>query len=212
MAATRFPKVAQVQLKYLLGGNNLQNDFMVSGEDDWTVESLTDLIAVFAGWAGTAGADVQSEDIQLIEIIATDLTSLDSPRVASRTDLPIAGTVDSQALPANATWAIIFQTAKRGRGRQGRIFFCGLAENQVDGNQVDGTVAGEILSAYDDLKSLVNAGPNGAELVIGHSVVDGVHLATGTTDPVIAITYTDLVVDSQRDRLPGHKKHKRPSP
>jgi len=114
------------------------------------------------------------------------------------------------AAPANATFAIKFDTGKRGRGRAGRIFYPFFSEDAVDAFSIPEPALGTLIGFFNDLITAAPAAVPGASWVVVHRVRDGVRLPVGTTDAVLAAVATDPYLDSMKNRLPFHKRQKRP--
>jgi hypothetical protein len=132
--------------------------------------------------------------------VVTDQSSESAPAVNVVTSAT-PGTNESDMLPGNVSWAIKFSTTGRGRSSRGRNFFCGLPRDQVNNNALDSIFAGSVISAYEQF--LIPTLDLDAALVVVSHQLAGAPRSAGLAQPVVAITYTDLTVDSQRRRLPG---------
>lgn len=209
MATQPIPNTAQVDMKYLVNGEGVENVYHVLSDDGWNASTLSDLADVMTTWENAAPNSNRSAACSLIEVICTDLTSLDAARFVKAVNPPIAGQLVSDALPNNATFAVKANIGSRGRGRSGRSFWVGLAESQIDLGHMDTASADDIVIAMNDLIDAIVAGSSAWTLVVAHRVADGVPLPVGTTSPILAYSYSDLSIDSQRDRLPNHKRHRR---
>lgn len=203
------PDVAQFQLVYSCDGQRVQNDFYFHKEGDWAQADLNAAIsAIGTEWA-LDWQPLLPTAIELAQVIGTGLTSLDSPRVAGELPSPLPGTNVSAALPLNATLAIKMQTASRGRGRNGRIFWPALCEAQVVDNQANSIFVTDAVDAVTQLQAVVVASGAGITPVVAHRYRDKVRLMPGASSPIVEVVATDRYIDSQKDRLPFHKKHKK---
>lgn len=203
--------VAQVVMGYRQAGEIVENVYHVHKGGAWSVADLGTLVGVFLSWETDTAAPLRSNEVDLIRITATDLTSLTSGRVDDQLTAPVTGGVTSGALPANATFAVKASIGERGKGRNGRTFWVGLAESQVNGAELAVATADNIQTALNTLITDVSTGIAGASLCVIHTRVNGVPLTVATFSVIQAFVYTDVFVDSQRDRLPGHKRHKKPA-
>ena len=204
--------VCQVTMVYSSGDDLMENVYYVHKGTSWTTSDINDLLTVFSTWESTVAADERSAEVSLIRMVGVDLTSLAGARVDLPLVAPIPGGEPSGALPANVTFAVKANIGERGKGRNGRKFWIGLAESMVAENLVDETRAGDIQTDLNGLITAVAAGPPAAALGIIHTVVAGIPQNPAPFTPILSFSYTDLTVDSQRDRLPGQKRHKRPTP
>lgn len=203
------PDVAQFQVIYTCDSQRVQNDFYFHKEGDWAEGDLSAAnVAILTEWE-TDWKPLLPTTIELTQVIATGLTSLSSPRIAGALAIPIAGTNVSPALPLNATIAVKLSTAVRGRGRNGRIFWPCLTEASVAGDQVGEVAGNNIIAAVLALQAAVVASGAGITPVVVHRYLDRVKIFPGTSDPIVEVMLSDNYVDSQKDRLPFHKKHKK---
>jgi hypothetical protein len=199
--------VVQVVCEYLSGGEKCANVYHVHKSTPWTALNITDVLTEI-----TTASPLRSNEVSLIRITGTDLTSLTSARVDVPLVAPIVGTNVAPVLPANATFAVKANIGERGKGRNGRTFWIGLAENKVAENSVDETYAGNVQTALNTLITDISGGSPVATLGIIHTEVGGVPQSPAPFSAILEWSYTDLFVDSQKNRLPGHKRHKKPTP
>jgi len=192
---------AEVRLNYATLGGVAQNVINFRKGSAWTSSDLQDLANdVKDSWETNISTDV-TEDISLDTIVATDLSSETGPQYT----LPagIAGAIASPALPSNVTLAIKFSTDFRGRSYRGRLFYVGLAENQVVGDQVSEAFQTGVQENFALFFGDILAGSTGAEHVIVSRCQDGSWLTDAVVTPVTAYT-VDRTIDTQKRRLLGH--------
>lgn len=200
----------QVDLRFTLGDSTAQNTYYVHKNTAWTPGDMDDIIDGMETW-WTGGADsLMSQEGALTFMRAVDLTSLDTQIRTKTMNHP--GGVALPAAPVNSTYAIKFDTGKRGRGRSGRVFYPYFSEDVIDATRVVAASITAILGYFNDLITAVPAAVAGAEWVVVHRYRDGVKLPVGTVDPVIAAVGTDPYLDSMKNRLPNHKRQKRTAP
>jgi hypothetical protein len=109
--------------------------------------------------------------------------------------------VNEDTLPNNVTWAIKFNTANRGRSGRGRNYIIGLTKPKVAANLLNPITAGQFVDGYLDL--LTDLAASDWEWVVYSRFEDKVERTTGLAQPVVSVSFADLILDSQRRRLPG---------
>jgi hypothetical protein len=207
------PNTVRVEVAYAYDNNNMANVWHVRTSD---VPSDTDLISILANmqtWLDTDWKPLASPQVSALSMTATSLHDLTGPRTTLAISPAIVGTGDSAALPANVTLAVKANIGIRGRGKSGRTFWVGLGESQVSNNEVLPTPAAAIVAALNQLNALMaDIGANLEGLVIPHFMVGGVRPPSVGTSAVLGYSLANFVTDSQRDRLPGHRRAKRRTP
>jgi len=174
------------------------------------LDDLDDLEAVIEAWLTTDWAPIAASAWACTEIVLTDLDSLSGKRKSYPISPPIQGTDTAQPMPANATLAIKEDVGRRGRGIAGRIFFIGLSEAAVQGNEVLSTGVDAILTAYTNLNTTITALAVYNGLCVPHLKVGTSRPNPAEVDLVTAFLATDNLIDTQKDRLPFHKKKRKP--
>lgn len=207
------PKVARFEMKYQIAGALLENVFHArSTAGSWDSTTLDAVEAAFVAWFSATGNQWVSDQMSLYEIIATDLTSLAGIRRVYPISPPLDGNISSPPLPTNATFAVKANIGTRGRGQNGRTYWPSLSVDQVTVDQLNKTNADQIVAALNTLRTSIAAVTGCDGLCIPHFMVAGVRPPSVGNSLVTSYSYSDLYVDSQRDRLPLHKKHKRKVP
>lgn len=202
------PLVAEVKATYRQGTNLMSNVFHVAKDTEWSGADLDQLLQIYYDWDNLEGKQERAASIELTHLTGAALVSQDAPYRARSVDPAVGGIHASQALPINCTLAVTAVTGTRGRGRQGRCFWIGLAEDMVDENVVTNTSKTNIV---DDMNALLTAfnTPLGWEMCIVHRFRAGERLAEGTFTPIQVFTVRDTTIDTQDLRLPGHRRHKK---
>lgn len=199
-----------IEMRFFLGSSNAQNTLHALCAGVPGPADLDDLGAVVDAWIETEWAPIASEDWTANEIVLTSLDSVTGPRRSIPISPPVPGEIAFDAMPANVTIAVKEDIGRRGRGTAGRVFWIGLAENQVNGNQIEATAATAIVAALETLRTNVEGLTNYTGLCVPHLTVAGVHPDPATSTLVAQFVLTNLYIDSQKDRLPFHKKKKLP--
>jgi len=146
------------------------------------------------------------------EILLTSLVSITGPRRSIPRSPATPGADVDKALPANATIAVKADIGTRGRGTAGRVFWIGLSEGQCSGNTLAGAAATAIVAALEQLRTDVEGLTNFEGLCVPHMVVGGVRPNPASSTLIQQFVLTDLSMDSQKNRLPFHKKKKLAAP
>jgi hypothetical protein len=132
--------------------------------------------------------------------VVTDQSS-ESGAAVNRPVTPTPGTNASDVLPNNVAFVIKFLTTGRGRSARGRNYFPAIPRDQVTENTLESTYVDGVVTAYQNF--LVPSLDIDASLVVVSHFTGGAPRSAGLAQPVTAITFTDLILDSQRRRLPG---------
>jgi hypothetical protein len=209
MASVPVSNTAQVELLYTLGGEGIENTLYFEFPATITLADLTELKGALSTWWTDEMQEHFALSLGLHAIRLTDLTSPTSPGV----ELPVSpvktGLVNADPLPNNVAPCISFRTALRGRSFRGRNYLSGLPDTVQSGNTIQDGVLGGLQVAYNELLDLAAA--VGCTWVVV-SRYSGIHAVTkkpiprasGITTPVVAASFADNIVDSQRRRLPRH--------
>lgn len=205
------PNVAQVQLEYAGGGVTAQNTVYFHRDIGWDEAALSALAEdCVEAWETNVAPDV-TQDWGLVQTIATNLESDIGLKQIWKPAAIIPGGLVAQSAPANVSFAIKFSAPRRGRGINGRIFSIGLPENECGLGTLSSTHANALAADWAAFAAEVEAASS-CQHVIVHRVVGGVRLPEGIIDSVAGYTFTDLSLDTQKLRLPDHKKAKRRVP
>jgi hypothetical protein len=198
--------VARLEMVYSYFGSTIENVYHVLNEAGWDESSLTALASTFQTWEDDEASPLRSNDISLVTIRATDLTTETSPGIEVPVSPPITGGNVVAGLPGNVTASVKMLTGLRGRSFRGRSYFVGLGENQVTGNALVEATRDAIVDAYETLAASL-IGEDWALVVL--SLFSGVDeeghpipRVAGVPTPITSFSM-DLNTDSQRRRLTG---------
>jgi len=211
MAYVPVENTAMVEMRYTLAGEPTENTLYFQAATPYDVSSLTALGLAIRDWWVTDIFALQSIACALREVFVTDLTTDSSPAVSVTAGLPSNGSVGGEVMPNNVAPCISFKTANRGRSFRGRNYLMGFGVDQIGQNEVAAGVADDYTTAYNNLIAVAGA----LDLVwvvvsrfSGFTIVDGKKVPTprvaGIATPIVNAVFTDLTVDSQRNRLPNH--------
>lgn len=201
------PNGAKLVAKYKQSGQQVENVFYFVGTSAWTATSLGALGIAFENWETTNLAPLRNDSTAYHGLEVIDAAVVDGTIVFSTAE--IDGHVASEPLPNNCSLAIKANTGFAGRSNRGRTFWIGLCEAQRDGadhNAVSGAFSASLLTAMNQI--LITALPNSAHMVVASFRHDNAWRLTATARQVTSYSLTDLTIDSQRRRLPGHNVHR----
>jgi len=196
-----FENMVEVAIKQVMDSQEVINTlcFQYSGELGPT--ELLNLATALDGVIQSSYATRHSPIITYTGLYLRDFTTSTSP-VLDYFAVPVTGTAGGATMPNNAAWCIKFLSGLAGRSTRGRNYVAGLSADLMDDrNHVKATWAANMVAFYEALQSA--AGDVGGIFCIASRYIDNVRRDVGQTYTVTSIGYTDLVVDSQRDRLPG---------
>lgn len=196
---------------YQSSDTNMENVYYVHKVSPWSQIDVAAIVTAFTNWETSNAAAQRGAYVELVRVTATDLTSLSGVRIDDQLVAPIPGTRSSTPLPANVTFAVKANIGKRGRGTNGRTYWIGLTEGQILDDQMQAAAAGLIVTALETLISDISGAVAGSALGVIHQFINRIWQPNAPFDPIVNYAYTDLNLDSQRDRLPGHKRHRKPA-
>jgi hypothetical protein len=202
-------------------GSNAENTFYVKRTSAWSSSELTTIANAFITWFGTGDGTHSykvnvASTFSLSNVIARDLTTDTSSIISTNSGLPIAGTDSAAAAQMGETFAITARSGLSGRSNRGRTFVVGLPEDAFATgilNTIKSTFANSLVSAFNALLTAVPAADAACEVVIlsrYHGIDSGgkpIPRATGVMTPVSVYGYSNLLMDFQRRRAPGHNRH-----
>jgi hypothetical protein len=195
------PGTALIEVVVSLDGQTCENTLYFNKAGAWTAEDLTALgNAVITWWADNM-APLISSAVTFVLVRATDLTTDTSASVVVPPAVALAGGNSGAPGPNNSAFVLKFNTAGRGRSSRGRNYVLGFSELDVTISHISSVLADQFKAAYTDLFSV--ATEQGVVWSVVSRFLDNAPRAEGISIPILSVNYTDLVVDSQRRRLPG---------
>jgi len=192
---------ALVELLMTLDGQKIENTLHFRRATDFTVSDLEVLAGDMVDWWTNQLAPNLSADVSLVAVKCTALHDQTGPQHITTSGLPQVGGVNSSAGPNNSAFCVSFRTDLIGRAFRGRNYVPAIPENVITISRISSTVAAAIVTAYD---VLLGTSSNGNTWVVVSRTVNKVKQSpVALTNPVTAVQAVDLVMDSQRRRLPG---------
>lgn len=195
------PNCAKAVMRYRLFNQTVENVYHFLGTAAWSIAQLESLAnALDATWV-TYFANILPPQLTLVDITCTALDVNTGPQWIKAVDA--VGTDGNPAFadPA-ATFAIKFATDKIGRSYRGRMYWPALIGLNVSNGTIQGSYADAMTGAIRDAMALVQTDVGCQHVVLSYQH-NCAWRATGVATPIVAYTYADLNIDSQRRRLVG---------
>lgn len=196
------PETAEVEVIMDLYGQRVENTLYFQKDGGHEVADLVALGSSIIDWWVARYAAFATADVQLLEVIVTDISSDTAPSIAIPAPAGTFGEAESPALPGNVTLTITFRTAGRGRSARGRNYVVGIGESQVVGNDAVAPYRNLVILAYNDLLS-PGVEPDGENWVVVSRFSDNAPRVAGVTQLITSTGMADSALDSQRRRLRG---------
>ena len=201
MAFVPASNTAMVEVRMSLDGQQIENTLYFQKETALVTLDLINLAQDISDWWQSSYAPLVSESLKLLEIYLVDLTTAISDSYTFPVLPSAQGGKVGKALPNNVALTVAFSTSNRGRSARGRNYISGIVESDVANNRVSQAYADSWAQAYSELIPLA------VNRDLAWNVVS--RFTNGAERP-FAVQYLvrsarvrDLVVDSQRRRLPG---------
>lgn len=208
MAFQPCPNTVQVRLQATLNGQQVENVFHVkttSAPDLTDLEAIRDVVNDWALGPYTARL---SNQLSWVQLIVTDLTVEGGAQIVKDMTGEGGGDIAEPVKTNQDTIAIKLNTAKSGRSFRGRFYYLAIPSTFYSGPNdfTSAFGAATISMAQALIDNLATAGYALGVLSRFHGV-DANHKpiprVEGLITEVISASLTDLIVDSQRRRLPG---------
>ena len=202
------PNTIEVESRYIWSGQQVETTSYFEKADGWTLSDISD-------WLDQMNVIIQEEllpllstAIQFVELVARLLDTASSIGFSLPISPAVSGGEDFPAVPNNSTYTISFKTGLTGRSFRGRNYVPGIPDNKRIENTIDSAFRTGLLAFYSTLRTAASENSTPMVVVSRYSGVDPdtgkpIPRVTGVTTNVASISTADLVLDSQRRRLPG---------
>lgn len=200
MAFQRVPQSAEADVIIAQPGVPVtQLTFVFRHPGGYGQAALDALANAVDGWGGIVLRPIISSECAYVR---TEVRGLDAENdlVAQANAGAGSGALAGAALPANVAFAVRRTSGLTGRSARGRVYFTGLTEVDVAGQELSQARADSIVAALENLRT--SASIIQWIEVIASRFHNKVKRTEAVTFDVIGHSYFDRVVDSQRGRLP----------
>lgn len=191
---------ARVELLQSLDNQNIENVLYFDRDQDYTLAQISSLGNSIIDWWIEEMAPNLSANLSLVGVKVTALHDQTGPQLVMTDGLPTPGLVNANPVPNNSAYCISFRTGFLGRAFRGRNYVPGIAETDVDMSRISGTRSTALVNAY---QALLGGFIDGSRWIVVTSTVNGVAQNPKLRSPVLSVQAVDLIMDSQRRRLPG---------
>ena len=194
---------AEVSIRNGVTGEQCENTLYFLSSEPITQATLQQLVDDLDTWWYTVMRPYQGNEVVHRETYGVDLTTATGIYAVSLLHTNTPGTHTGSATPNSVSGCVSFRTANRGRSGRGRNYLMGLTIGQVVGSEL----TTDTVTAYTQMyQQLLDPGfytdPQWTWAVVSR-FADGAARTEGLAQPVLSCGFTDVVVDTQRRRLPG---------
>lgn len=194
------PFTCELEVRYLWDGQKVENTLYFETTEPNNAAGLEVLCQEIYGWAVGSMLPLMAQTVELVEVFGREL-SVQNGYVASWSQSGTnTGAVTGGSVTNNTALCISFRTGLAGKSYRGRNYVIGTPKSSVTANVVSAAFRDNVESAYNRLPAVV--GPYNWVWVVASRYHNNAPRTEGVTTPVTRAVITDLVVDSQRRRLP----------
>lgn len=166
-------------------GNDLQN--LADALDDWVVTEMLPLVLTSAVYNQVEVRGLENEN---------DLVRIANAGAG-------AGSLNETPLPVNVAFCLKRLSGLTGRSARGRVYVGGIGAASLQSNEnfISSTRADQFLDAHNAQFAYVT--PYAWTAVVVSRYHNGAKRSVGEVETLLVWEYTDLRLDTRRDRLPG---------
>lgn len=196
------PNIVSVEVRAILDLQHIENRFTIDALAPVTAALTDDITNLVSVWAQEHYFPLLPHNVQLTEVVGTDLTTQDSFQHTITPSGTVVGGVAANALPNEVSLAISLRTGNRGRSARGRSYVLALPTDEVSGNNVASAFAALHVAAFQQLVTVMNDNSH-AWSIVSYRLNNAPRPGGPVYFPITTCLVTDLVVDSMRRRKPG---------
>lgn len=201
MAFIPTPNGISVEVRCTLAGQQVENCFHVRTDEGTPSSKLVSVATIVRNWVLTDWFDNISEDVEFREVYVTDISSDSGGTFSASNETPVFGAITEPSVANNVAYCLSLLTAKRGRSYRGRWYAYGFTRLAVNDSAIPSTLAAAFRSSLLALRVLLD--DNSTPFCVLSKRNNKVNRTEGVLTPINGVKLVDLVVDSQRRRLPG---------
>lgn len=192
-----------VEMRAVRNAQKVENRVMVDmGAAPNRIEMEALATAVWNWWQDTY-AGVLTGDVNLREVVVTDISQVDGLQVTYAPASNITGGINNTALPNEVSFCVSLRSQFRGRSARGRFYSLSVAQIQMaDANNLTTGAAGAFVGTVQQLINAIN--DLGKHLVIVSYRHNNAPRVGGPVKYIVdAAVSVDTLVDSMKRRKPG---------
>lgn len=203
MAFVPAPNIMHVEVRCTRNAQHIENRFHFNNLAAVAPADLMTIATLVWNWAENDYLPIQSTEILLNEVVATDLTTINGAQATYAPDATTFGGVGGYALPNEVSLAVSLRSASRGRSARGRAFILSLSDAQMaDTNSISSGMATAMAGVFNTL--IADADTNGTPLtIVSYRSGNAPRVGGPVYFPVVNALIVDNTVDSMRRRKPG---------
>jgi len=186
---------------YTLYGQQIENVHHVKYAGDGDAAELAAIADIYNTWEIDTLMPLLSSALTYRGIEVRDLAVPAGAIGVAVPEAPIDGSITEDSLPGGTAFVISLRSGLAGRSARGRTYVAGIPISKKTGNQVVGSFASDLVSAFNDLIALLEAA--GHFLVVVSRFAELVERVVPATFTITTATAVDTNLDSQRRRLNG---------
>lgn len=193
---------AEAVIKATLDGEQVVTTFPLLGIVGFTQANLQEFVDDLVNAWSTNALPQLPASYQAFEVVGRGLRTASDVEASTSFPSNSTGALVSPQLPNNVTISVARKTGLTGRSNRGRLYWPGLTEGDVVGNELSSTRATAILAALSAIQANVE-GPGNFLMAVISRYTGGALRPTAIALPIASWTVVDRTVDSQRRRLPN---------
>ena len=187
-----------LELVYEMQGQRMEQTLYFEHDGAMSPTDMTELAIDIKAWWQAQMAPLLANDLSLVIIKVTDLTSNSSPVVEFTTGLPSAATGEADPLPLTDAIVTTFTTPFRGRSFKGRNYIPGVQENIQSAGVLDATFLNNVSIAWDTLFDVLL--PTEWTWVVVSRYTDNTPRVNGVTTPITGFRVSKYIATQRRRR------------
>lgn len=203
MAFQAVPNAVEISMIFTQNGETCQNNFQALLPGGYLLADLQALATqIDINWQG----NWRSEQPPEVTYVRTEVRGLAVPNdlIASDNTSSNPGLYGGTTLPNQVTFSIKRESGLTGRSARGRCYWIGVPQAEVEPlneNMLKAPFAALIVANVDTVRTSI-AAVGLWEPVIVSRFANGLARSPGITFPWVSTTNVNLVLDTQRGRLP----------
>lgn len=202
MAFQSVPDTAEVVIQYLMNSVLFTNTYYFTYTGVYMLEDLQQLADDMDQWAGNEMRPLLATACDYVQAHVRGLDAMNDLE-AINSDSAGPGANGSNQLPINVSWALKRLSGNTGRSARGRVYLAGFSvgDLQTNENFISTTSAEGFQNAHNDQATYLTDSAWAPVIVSRYSA--GSLRTFGITFNLENWEYTDLRLDTRRDRLPS---------
>lgn len=192
-----------IEVNYTQGGEPLQNNFYAKLPGGYTLSDLNDLAAQIGATINAFFLPLQVIEAFFARVVVRGL-AVPNDLIATNIAFAGAGANTNGALPNNVTLSVKKESGLTGRSARGRIYWIGIGKDNLqtaDENILNTGYVTSVVTAVDKVRIDI-AAVGLWEPVLVSRFADGLARDPTITFPWNSTTNVDIIVDTQRGRMP----------